>query len=270
MLDLSSASLPRFLRTAAVSCPLTASASVVSAEEVPIIDCALAASRPTTDECKQTAEHPVYLATVPPAYFATAPPAYFVTPPPAYLANDPQCDVKLGATPITAAKVVKILDFSDLYVNTHWIQGDATFFGVYAAGARSDFEDYQKKGRSRWKDKRSAYAKMWLKRTKNLADFNEEICEIIGGWAEGFSIAPTNPDNDKFLRTGYQVYRDKGGRWRSLLPDNGYGPMCRKTKTELQECVSNTRLLDYFKALGNELNVLDPKTSDDIYKTHIV
>ncbi|KAL5400326.1 hypothetical protein PMIN03_012463 [Paraphaeosphaeria minitans] len=48
---------------------------------------------------------------------------------------------------------------------------------------------------------------MWLKRTKNLADFNEEICEIIGGWAEGFSIAPTYPDNDKFLRTGYQVYR---------------------------------------------------------------
>ncbi|KAL5378998.1 hypothetical protein PMIN02_011079, partial [Paraphaeosphaeria minitans] len=27
--------------------------------------------------------------------------------------------VKLDATPITAAKIVKILDFSDLYVNTH-------------------------------------------------------------------------------------------------------------------------------------------------------
>jgi 26S proteasome regulatory subunit N1 len=38
---------------------------------------------------------------------------------------------------------------------------------------------------------------------------------------------------------------------------------------ELQECLNNTRLPDHFKALAKELNILDPKTPDDIYKTHL-
>jgi len=38
---------------------------------------------------------------------------------------------------------------------------------------------------------------------------------------------------------------------------------------ELQECLNNTRLTEYFKALGKELNILDPKTPEDIYKTHL-
>jgi 26S proteasome regulatory subunit N1 len=38
---------------------------------------------------------------------------------------------------------------------------------------------------------------------------------------------------------------------------------------ELQECMNNTRLPDYYKALGKELNILDPKAPDDIYKTHL-
>jgi len=38
---------------------------------------------------------------------------------------------------------------------------------------------------------------------------------------------------------------------------------------ELQECMNNSRLPDHFKALGKELNILDPKTPDDIYKTHL-
>lgn len=38
---------------------------------------------------------------------------------------------------------------------------------------------------------------------------------------------------------------------------------------ELQECLNNTRLPDHFKALAKELNILDPKTTDDIYKTHL-
>ncbi|KAL5428611.1 proteasome regulatory particle base subunit [Paraphaeosphaeria minitans] len=111
----------------------------------------------------------------------------------------------------------------------------------------------------------------------------------------------TYPDNDKFLRTAYQVYRkykqytqavvlairlndrelieetfnstdDKATRrqmafliarqriWFDVSEDEDF---------ELQECLSNTRLSDYFKALGKELNILDPKTPDDIYKTHL-
>lgn len=111
----------------------------------------------------------------------------------------------------------------------------------------------------------------------------------------------TYPDNDKFLRTTYRIYakykqytqamalairlheedlikeafaatEDKSirrqmaflcGRQRiSLDISNDADP-------ELQECLNNTRLPEHFKALGKELNILDPKTPDDIYKTHL-
>ncbi|KAF2649949.1 26S proteasome regulatory complex, non-ATPase subcomplex, Rpn1 subunit [Lophiostoma macrostomum CBS 122681] len=111
----------------------------------------------------------------------------------------------------------------------------------------------------------------------------------------------TYPDNDKFLRTAYQIYRkynqytqavvlairlndrdlieetfnstdDKAIRrqmafliarqriWFDLSDDDD---------GELQDCLNNTRLPDHFKALGKELNILDPKTPEDIYKTHL-
>ncbi|KAK4193741.1 armadillo-type protein [Podospora australis] len=35
------------------------------------------------------------------------------------------------------------------------------------------------------------------------------------------------------------------------------------------ECLSNVNLPDYFKALGKELNILEPKTTEDIYKSHL-
>ncbi|KAK2024190.1 proteasome/cyclosome [Colletotrichum zoysiae] len=35
------------------------------------------------------------------------------------------------------------------------------------------------------------------------------------------------------------------------------------------ECLSNLKLSDHFKALGKELNILDPKTTEDIYKSHL-
>ena len=38
---------------------------------------------------------------------------------------------------------------------------------------------------------------------------------------------------------------------------------------ELIECLSNTKLPDHFKSLAKELNILDPKMPEDIYKTHL-
>jgi 26S proteasome regulatory subunit N1 len=39
--------------------------------------------------------------------------------------------------------------------------------------------------------------------------------------------------------------------------------------TELQECLNNTKLPEHFKSLAKELNVLDPKVPEDIYKSHL-
>ena len=38
---------------------------------------------------------------------------------------------------------------------------------------------------------------------------------------------------------------------------------------ELAECLNNTKLSDHFKSLGKELNILDPKLPEDIYKSHL-
>lgn len=38
---------------------------------------------------------------------------------------------------------------------------------------------------------------------------------------------------------------------------------------ELVECLSNTKLPDHFKALAKELNILEPKMPEDIYKSHL-
>lgn len=38
---------------------------------------------------------------------------------------------------------------------------------------------------------------------------------------------------------------------------------------ELVECLSNTKLPDHFKSLAKELNILDPKMPEDIYKSHL-
>ena len=38
---------------------------------------------------------------------------------------------------------------------------------------------------------------------------------------------------------------------------------------ELFECLSNTKLPDHFKSLAKELNILDPKMPEDIYKSHL-
>ena len=38
---------------------------------------------------------------------------------------------------------------------------------------------------------------------------------------------------------------------------------------ELAECLNNTQLPNHFKSLGKELNILDPKMPEDIYKSHL-
>ena len=38
---------------------------------------------------------------------------------------------------------------------------------------------------------------------------------------------------------------------------------------ELVECLSNTKLPDHFKSLAKELNILEPKMPEDIYKSHL-
>jgi 26S proteasome regulatory subunit N1 len=111
----------------------------------------------------------------------------------------------------------------------------------------------------------------------------------------------TVPDNENFLRTAYSIYRkykqytqavvlairlnnrelieetfnstdDKAIRRQMaflIARQRIWFDVSEDEDSELQECLSNTRLSDYFKALGKELNVLDPKTPDDIYKTHL-
>lgn len=52
-------------------------------------------------------------------------------------------------------------------------------------------------------------------------------------------------------------------RQKILLPDPD------TEDQELTECLGNIRLSEHFKSLGKELNILDPKTTEDIYKSHL-
>ncbi len=38
---------------------------------------------------------------------------------------------------------------------------------------------------------------------------------------------------------------------------------------EIADCLNNSKLPDHFKALARELNILDPKSTEDIYKSHL-
>ncbi|KAI9801740.1 MAG: proteasome regulatory particle base subunit [Sarcosagium campestre] len=46
-------------------------------------------------------------------------------------------------------------------------------------------------------------------------------------------------------------------------------PVETEEDAEIAECLNNTKLPDHFKALAKELNILDPKTTEDIYKSHL-
>ncbi|KIV87400.1 hypothetical protein PV11_02949 [Exophiala sideris] len=46
-------------------------------------------------------------------------------------------------------------------------------------------------------------------------------------------------------------------------------PSDTKDEQEIAECIGNTQLPSHFKTLAKELNILEPKTPEDIYKTHL-
>lgn len=113
----------------------------------------------------------------------------------------------------------------------------------------------------------------------------------------------TYPDNDRFLRTAHDIYlhfkqftqaitlairlndmdliksdfsatKDKALK-RQLAFILARQRICFDVEgedaedPELQECLNNTKLPEHFKSLAKELNVLDPKVPEDIYKSHL-
>jgi 26S proteasome regulatory subunit N1 len=46
-------------------------------------------------------------------------------------------------------------------------------------------------------------------------------------------------------------------------------PVESDDEQDISECLSNLKLSEHFKSLGKELNILDPKTTEDIYKSHL-
>ncbi|KIN00311.1 hypothetical protein OIDMADRAFT_54909 [Oidiodendron maius Zn] len=46
-------------------------------------------------------------------------------------------------------------------------------------------------------------------------------------------------------------------------------PTETEEEQEIAECLNNTKLPEHFKALAKELNILDPKSTEDIYKSHL-
>lgn len=113
----------------------------------------------------------------------------------------------------------------------------------------------------------------------------------------------TYPDNDRFLRTAHDVYLQYKQYTQAislaiklndleLIKSDFNSAPDKPTKCqlafllarqrisielddddandeELQECLNNTRLPVYYKSLAKELNVLDPKVPEDIYKSHL-
>ncbi|KAK5165094.1 proteasome regulatory particle base subunit [Saxophila tyrrhenica] len=125
------------------------------------------------------------------------------------------------------------------------------------------------------------------------------VCLYMG------SMVPllTYPDNDRFLRTAHDIYlqynqltqamslairlndmeliksdfsstSDKAIK-RQLAFILGRQRICLELEgedaedQELQDCLNNTKLPEHFKSLAKELNVLDPKVPEDIYKSHL-
>jgi 26S proteasome regulatory subunit N1 len=112
----------------------------------------------------------------------------------------------------------------------------------------------------------------------------------------------TFPDNDKFLRTAHEIYKKYGKLTQAmtlairlndipLIKSDLFATEDKSLRRQmafqvarqriwldvedqdddpiLAECLNNTKLPDHFKSLGKELNILDPKSTQDIYKTHL-
>ncbi|KGQ03135.1 26S proteasome regulatory subunit rpn-1 [Beauveria bassiana D1-5] len=111
----------------------------------------------------------------------------------------------------------------------------------------------------------------------------------------------TYPDNEQFLRTAHKIYLEYKQYARAMvlairLHDydlirsdfvKAEDPALKKQLAfliarqrialelpgdgdeELNNCLSNLKLAEYFKSLAKELNILEPKTTEDIYKSHL-
>lgn len=113
----------------------------------------------------------------------------------------------------------------------------------------------------------------------------------------------TYPDNETFLRTAHNIYMEYKQFTQAMVLairlndtdliqadlDKAEDPALKKQlgfligrqkivldlpagsndEYEIGECASNIRLSEHFKTLGEQLNILDPKTTEDIYKSHL-
>lgn len=113
----------------------------------------------------------------------------------------------------------------------------------------------------------------------------------------------TYPDNEQFLRVAHSIYKTYKQYTQAMVlairlndieliaTDFAEAPdlalkkqlafliarqgisvtLVRETLEdhELVDCLSNVKLSEHFKALGKELNILEPKTTEDIYKSHL-
>jgi len=119
----------------------------------------------------------------------------------------------------------------------------------------------------------------------------------------------TYPENDQFLRVAHHIYKTYNQHAQAMviairlndmdlivdafdtIPDHTLRkqlafmigrqkiavnlerrPESEEEKKELEEAeeaMSNIKLSEYFKTLGKELNILEPKTTEDIYKSHL-
>ncbi|KAK4214845.1 armadillo-type protein [Rhypophila decipiens] len=114
----------------------------------------------------------------------------------------------------------------------------------------------------------------------------------------------TYPDNEQFLRVAHDIYKKYNQQTQAMVLairlndmdlisrdfDDAKDPALKKQLAfliarqriwldhprdgpedddEIMESLSSVKLPEHFKALGKELNILEPKTTEDIYKSHL-
>ncbi|KAI9829873.1 MAG: proteasome regulatory particle base subunit [Sarea resinae] len=113
----------------------------------------------------------------------------------------------------------------------------------------------------------------------------------------------TYPEDQQFLRTAHDIYKQYKQLTQAIVlairlndvelilsdfnstPDKAVKeqmafliarqqiwldlPTDTEEDQEIAECLNNTKLTDHFKSLAKELNILEPKTTEDIYKSHL-
>lgn len=80
--------------------------------------------------------------------------------------------------------------------------------------------------------------------------------------------APANPSMKKqlaFLLARAQIPKE----WLETPSEDAMDDGDSELPEDLLDCLSNTRLSAQFKEFGKELSVLEPKSLEDVYKTHL-